>query len=72
MNDSDPRQDAEMDNRKSSNAQDLEMQMTAVDSSPSEFINSTFCAEIRVHVYGCDRYRLTECMFEGGRRHVML
>ena len=45
MNDSDPRQDAEMDNRKSSNAQDLEMQMTAVDSSPPEFINPTFRAE---------------------------
>ena len=55
MNDSDPRQDAEIDNRKASNAQDLEMQMTAVDSSPPEFINSTFRAEISVHIYGRDR-----------------
>ena len=42
MPDSDPRQNAKNDNRKASNAQDLETQMTAVGSSPPEFMNSTF------------------------------
>ena len=72
MPDSDPRQNAKIDNRKASNAQDLETQMTAVGSGPSEFINSTFCAEISAHIYGHDRYRLIECMFEGVRRHAMI
>ena len=72
MTDSDPRQSAEFNNSKASNAQDLETQMTAVGSSPSEFINSTFRAEISVHIYGHDRCRLIECMFEGGGRHAMM
>ena len=72
MPDSDPRQNAKIDNRKASNAQDLETQMTAVGSSPSEFINSTFRAEISVHIYGHDRCRLIECMFEGGGQHAMM
>ena len=42
MPDSNPRQTAEFFNRKASNAQDLETQMTAVGSSPPEFISSTF------------------------------
>ena len=46
--------------------------MTAVGSSPSEFINSPFRAEISVHIYGCDRCRLIECMFEGGGQHAMM
>ena len=46
--------------------------MTAVGSGPSEFINSTVRAEISAHIYGHDRYRLIECMFEGGRRHAMI
>ena len=46
--------------------------MTAVGSGPSEFINSTFRAEISVHIYGHDRCRLIECMNEGGGRHAMM
>ena len=46
--------------------------MTAVGSSPSEFINSTFRAEISVHIYGHDRCRLIQCIFEGGGRHAMM
>ena len=42
MPDSNPRQTAEFFNRKASNAQDLETQMTAVGRSPSEFMNSIF------------------------------
>ena len=42
MPDSNPRQSAEFFNRKASNAQDLETQMTAVGSSPPEFMNSIF------------------------------
>ena len=72
MPDSDPRQNAKIDNRKASNAQDLETQMTAVGSDPSEFINSTFRAEISVRIYGRDRCRLIECMFQGGGRHAMM
>ena len=72
MPDSDPRQNAKNDNRKASNAQDLEAQMTAVGSSTSEFINSTFRAEISVDIYGHDHYRLIACMFEGRGRHVMM
>ena len=72
MPDSDPRQSAEFIYRKASNTQDLETQMTAVGSGPSEFINSTFRAEISAQIYGHDRYRLIECMFEGGRQHAMI
>ena len=72
MPDSDPRQSAEFNNGKASNSQDLETQMTAVGSSPSEFINSTFRAEISVHIYGHDRCRLIACMYEGRTRHVMM
>ena len=71
MSDSDPRQNAKIDNRKASNAQDLETQMTAVGSSPPEFINSTFRAEISIRIYEHDRCRLIECMNEGGGRHAM-
>ena len=54
--------------------------MTAVGSSPSEFINSTLRAEISVHIYGHisvhiyghDRCGLIECMNEGGGRHAMV
>ena len=46
--------------------------MTAVGSSPSEFINSTFRAEISVNIYGRNRCRLIECMFEGGEQHSMM
>ena len=72
MPDSDPRQSAEFNNGKASNAQDLETQMTAVGRSPSEFISSTFRAEISIRIYGRDRCRLIECMFEGGGRHTMM
>ena len=46
MPDSDPRHSAEFFNGKASNAQDLETQMTAVGSGPSEFINSTFVQKL--------------------------
>ena len=46
MPDSNPRQSAEFFNRKASNAQDLEAQMTAVGSSPPEFISSTFVQKL--------------------------
>ena len=72
MPDSDPRQGAEFINGKASNAQDLETQMTAVGSGPSEFINSTFRAEISIDIYGRDRCRLIACVFQGGRRHAMI
>ena len=72
MPDSDPRQSAQFINGKASNAQDLEMQMTAVGSGPSEFMNSTFRAEISIRIYGHDRCRLIECMNEGGGRHAMM
>ena len=72
MPDSGPRQGAEFNHGKASNAQDLETQMTAVGSGPSEFINSTFRAEISIRIYGHDRCRLIECMNEGGGRHTMM
>ena len=46
--------------------------MTAVGSSPPEFINSTFRAEISIRIYGHDRCRLIQCMNEGGGRHAMM
>ena len=46
MPDSNPRHSAEFNNGKASNTQDLETQMTAVGSGPSEFMNSTFLQKL--------------------------
>ena len=72
MTDSDPRQNAKIDNRKASNAQDLETQMTAVGRAAHLSLSTQLFVQKLVHIYGHDCCRLIECMFEGGGEHAMI